>query len=121
MSTGQPLVNRRCGYRRFSKRDADLIETAHNITSCPHVRSASLLVFGNDKTPVRSEPEPALLTDVPRRRDHPDLRKKGAPDQNLTSFTERADTHWSHAARAAPAMIKISTTIIGKTNRSCAW
>jgi hypothetical protein len=61
MSTGQPIVNRGCGYRRFAKRNTDLIETAHNVTSCPHVRFTSLLVFGNNKTPVRSYPAPELL------------------------------------------------------------
>jgi hypothetical protein len=35
------------------------------------------------------------------------------------NLTKLANAQWSHAARAAPATIRMSTTIIGQISRSC--
>lgn len=58
MSAGQTVVDRGCGYRRLSCRNANLVEAAYDITSCPQIRFTGFLVLGNDESPVRSEPAP---------------------------------------------------------------
>ena len=56
MSTGQTVVHRGC----LSGRNANLVEAAYDIASCPHIRFTGFLVLSNDKSPVRPEPAPEL-------------------------------------------------------------
>lgn len=60
MSTGQTVVDGGSGYRRLSCRNANLVEAAYDITSCPQIRFTGFLVLGNDKSSIRSEPTPEL-------------------------------------------------------------
>ena len=55
MSTGQTVVHRGC----LSGRNANLVEAAYDIASCPHIRFTGLPGLGNYGSPVGAEPAPA--------------------------------------------------------------
>src|SRR5438309_8486678 len=100
MSTSQTVVDRVCGYCCLSCRNANLVEAAYNIASCPYIRFTGLLVLGNDESPVGSEPA-AELPAKPRtrttaqRRVH-EIEAFAGP---ITEMCQDAENAWGSSSR----------------------